>query len=159
MSSYSEGFKKALILKSLQSHGPSLAVLAKENGLPLTTVYCWKRKYAKNSIMRKSNEFGPEEKLKILIETASLSEQELGEYIRKKGLYSTDLDSWKKEIISTFKKVGRPKIDPEISQLKKEKKDLEKDLTRKNKALAEMSARVILLKKTQALFGESEEDE
>jgi hypothetical protein len=43
--------------------------------------------------------------------------------------------------------------------LRADKKELEKDLKRKDKALAEMSARVILLKKSHLLFGVNEEDE
>ena len=58
-----------------------------------------------------------------------------------------------------MKGAGRPKNSPEITGPRKEKKSLQKDLRRKNSALAEMSARVILLKKSHALFGDPEEDE
>lgn len=159
MQNYSEEFKRSIIQKSLSPDGPSIASLAKENGIVPTTVYGWKKKYANHFGMKKSNKWTPEQKLTAIIETASLSEQEFGEYIRKNGLHSTDIDEWKKEIKTAMKGAGRPKINPEVMNLRKEKKSLEKDLKRKNMALAEMSARVILLKKKNVLFGDLEEDE
>jgi hypothetical protein len=60
---------------------------------------------------------------------------------------------------SSQRSAGRPKIDPELVELRAREKELSKDLKRKDRALAEMSARVILLKKSRLLFGETEEDE
>ena len=57
------------------------------------------------------------------------------------------------------KSVGRPKLDPEIVTLRKQKKDLERELRRKDKAMEELSARVILLKKSHEIFGVKEDDE
>ncbi len=159
MHNYSEAFKQALVQKSLLPGGPSLRSLAQENGVAVTTVYGWKKKYANQFGMKKSNRWTPEEKLKAIIETASLSEHELGEYIRKHGLHSSELEAWKEECKLGMKGAGRPKIDPEVHSLRKEKKGLQKDLKRKNTALAEMSARVILLKKKDLLFGDHEDDE
>ena len=61
--------------------------------------------------------------------------------------------------MSGMKVVGRPKLDTEVAKLKTKEKELQRDLRRKEKALAEMAARVILLKKTQLLFADDEEDE
>jgi len=159
MQSYSEEFKRSIIQKCLLPGGPSINKVAKDNGIVPTTVYGWKKKYANQFDMKKSNNWTPEQKLTAIIETASLSEHELGEYIRKNGLHSTEIDEWKKEFKTAMKGAGRPKTDPEVSKLRQEKKSLEKDLKRKNTALAEMSARVILLKKKNVLFGDLEEDE
>ena len=159
MQHYSEEFKLSIIKKSLVPGGPSIARFARENGLVPTTVYGWRKKYANEFDMKTSNKLTPEKKLLIIIETASLPEHELGEYIRKNGLHSTDINEWKNECKAAMSGAGRPKIAPEVVDLRKDKKTLEKDLKRKNMALAEMSARVILLKKKNVLFGDPEEDE
>lgn len=159
MQHYSEEFKQSIVQKSLLPGGPSLRSLAKDNDLAVTTVYGWKRKYANQSSMKKSKKISPEKRFQILIETSSLSESDLGEYLRKNGLHSFDLDQWKKDCMSGMKTAGRPKLDPELTKSKNKEKELQKDLRRKEKALAEMAARVVLLKKTQLLFADEEDDE
>jgi trans-2-enoyl-CoA reductase len=88
-----------------------------------------------------------------------MNENEIGEFLRSNGLHANELEEWKQLFYSALKPVGRPKLDPELVELRADKKELEKDLKRKDKALAEMSARVILLKKSHLLFGVNEEDE
>jgi transposase len=161
--SYSELFKQRAVQQSLLPGSPGLNATANKIGIPTSTLFDWKKKYANNVSMKKTKSVAgswtPEKKLQVIIETSSLSENELGEYLRKHGLHSSDIKEWKEECLSGFKSRGRPKKDPEFFELRKEKKDLERDLRRKEKALAEMSARVILLKKSQEIFGEIEEDE
>lgn len=159
MSNYSKEFQDSIIQKSLVFGGKSLRQLAEENNIPVGTVYGWKAKYAKDPSMKNSKKLTAEQKLKAVAETLLLQGNELGEYIRKNGLHSSELKIWKEELLSGVKTVGRPKIDPEVSRLKNKEKDLQKDLRRKEKALAEMSARVILLKKSHEIFGDDEEDE
>jgi transposase-like protein len=52
MNRFSEEFKQQLIRKSLLPNSPCLAFLSKDHGIPLTTVYSWKRKYAKSGDMK-----------------------------------------------------------------------------------------------------------
>ena len=55
--------------------------------------------------------------------------------------------------------MGRPKLDPELVELRAKEKELSRDLKRKDKALAEMAARIVLLKKSNLFFGGTEDDE
>src|SRR5690606_29631362 len=105
-----------------------------------------------------------EEKLQAVFESQSLNEEDLGAFLRKKGLHSADLDRWKKEIATAFsvtgKKVrGRPRKDPELVAALEENKKLKRDLRRKEKALAEQTALIILKKKAEELWGKDEDDE
>jgi transposase-like protein len=159
MQQYSENFKHQIIQKVLAPGSESLSRIAKDHGLATTTVYGWKQKYANQSNMKNSKKWTPEKRLQAIIETSSLSENELGEYLRKNGLRSSDLKEWKASCLSGMKAVGRQKLDPKLAQSKNKEKELQKDLRRKEKALAEMAARVILLKKTQLLFADEEDDE
>jgi len=161
--SYSEEFRQRAVQKLLS--GPySLKQVAEDIGIPQGTLFSWKNKYAKSSSMKKSknkknNKVSAAEKLQIIAETLNLKENELGEYLRRKGLHSSDLEQWKSECYSGLQQTGRPKLDPEVVSLRKDKKDLSKELHRKDKALAEVSARVILLKKSHEIFGVNEDDE
>jgi transposase-like protein len=109
--------------------------------------------------MRKSKEWTPEAKLEAIIKSTTMSENELGEYLRANGLHSSELEQWKQEFYSSQKGPGRPRIDPELANLKAKEKELTKDLKRKDRALAEMSARIVLLKKSRLIWGDGEDDE
>lgn len=156
---YSKEFKQSTIQKILMPGGPTIMEMAVKTGAHPTSIRDWMKTYGNKSIMKKTKEWSPEEKLIAIAKTLTMSENELGEFLRSNGLHSTEIDEWKLDIYSVLKAPGRPKIDPEIIQLRNKEKQLSKDLNRKDKALAEMSARVILLKKSHAIFGEPEDDE
>ncbi|HXH76761.1 MAG TPA: transposase [Bacteriovoracaceae bacterium] len=150
MSVYSNEFKSKMVTKLLSPGGPSFTVLSEETGVHHTSLRQWVRAYGNGTSMTKKSKapskFTPEEKFQILLETASLKDQALGDYLRKKGLHSAQLEEWKLETIEAMKSSpGRPKKDPEVTELRQNEKRLEKELHRKDRALAEMSARVILL--------------
>ena len=133
----------------------SVYEIAKKNNIPYSTVSTWKRKLFKAKGI-KNNGFSAEEKLDILIITSGMSEQEVSEFCRKKGMYPHMLEEWKKEFIENMKPSKRE--DKEKKLLRKENKKLRKELRRKEKALAEATALLILKKKAEALWGEEEDD-
>lgn len=161
---YSESFKENAVKKLLLPGSGGLSATAKKLNIPPTTLFGWKKKYANNSIMngkkdKSTNQWSAEEKLEAVIKTASMSENEFGEYLRANGLHSSDLEAFKKELISSIPAKGRPKLDPEIVELRKANKQLERDLKRQTTALAEQSARIILLKKSHEIWGVEEDEE
>ena len=158
---YSEKFKQGIVKRVLSLGGPSIMEISREIGVNHTSVRKWIKKYGNNNegMKKNKNDLSVEEKFQILIETGSMSENELGEYLRKKGLHSNQLEEWKQIFFSAYKSVGRPRKDPEVYELRKDKKILQKELRRKEKALAELSARHVLVKKTQEIWGETGDDE
>lgn len=113
---------------------------------------------------RESQDWTAEQKLQAVIETGSMSEGDLGAYLRMNGLHSTDIETWKKEIaiaygVSVKKPRGRPRKDPELVRAEEEIKQLKRDLRRKEKALAEQTTLVMLQKKAQEIWAKYEDDE
>jgi transposase-like protein len=139
--------------------GPSIMEMFVKTGAHHTSIRKWIEAYAKTPGMKKSKEWTPESKLEAIIKTATMNENQLGEYLRTNGLHSSQIEQWKQDIYSSQKSAGRPKVDPELVELRSKEKELSKDLKRKDRALAEMSARIVLLKKSRLIWGESEEDE
>jgi hypothetical protein len=139
--------------------GPTIMQLSEKTGIHHTSIRNRIKIYANQSSMKKSKEWSPEAKLEAIMKTYAMSENELGEFLRTNGLHSSDIEQWKQDIYGLQRPVGRPKLDPELVELRAKEKELSRDLKRKDKALAEMAARIILIKKTQLLFGENEEDE
>lgn len=156
---YSEDFKQSIIQKICSPGGPNIMQMSEKMGVHHTTIRNWLKFYGNNITMKKSKEWTPEEKLQAIAKTLSMNEHEIGEFLRANGLHSADLEEWKHDFYSSQKPVGRPKLDPELAELRAKEKTLTRDLKRKDKALAEMSARIILLKKSHVLFGLDEDDE
>jgi hypothetical protein len=95
-----------------------------------------------------------EEKLMAVIETASLSEIELGEYCRRKGYYPEQIAGWRASIVQGLSSVPNKVEREQLQQQAKTIKQLHQDLNRKEKALAEAAALLILGKKAAALWEE-----
>jgi transposase len=161
MTSYSEEFKASIIARLLPPNNTSVTELAKETGVPKDTLYTWRLKF-RSSLNTAPNQGGApgccssEDKLTIVIETASLNEVELGEYCRRKGLYPEQITGWKTAFVqgmtSAPSKVERVQMQKQSNTIKQ----LEKELNRKEKALAEVAALLVLQKKFHALLEESE---
>ena len=133
--------------------------MARELEIDDPTIRRWVKKHGRAGVMSKSDSWTPEKKLQAVIETSNLEGEELGAYLREHGLHSEDLESWQKDFYRSQKGPGRPRKDSELAAAQKENKALEKDIRRKDKALAELSARVVLLKKKNLLWSEGEDDE
>jgi transposase-like protein len=95
-----------------------------------------------------------------MIETASLSSEEKSAWCRSKGLHTQQLDQWKQDFLSATgaSPGGQPKRSLKESRLNKKVRTLEKDLQRKEKALAEASALLLLKKKADEIWGDHEDD-
>lgn len=159
---YTEEFKLCIIAKLLPPHNVSVPDLVKETGIPKDTLYGWKRQYRNvqgsppENQNQASSTLNNEEKLAVIIETASLSEVELGEYCRRKGFYPEQIAGWKKSFVqgasASLSKGERDQLKEQTATIKQ----LEKELHRKEKALAEAAALLVLQKKFQALWEEPE---
>ncbi len=156
---HSKEFKESIVQKIMMPGGPTIMQIAEKNGLNHSSIRNWIKIYANQSSMKKSKEWSPERKLMAVAQSLTMTEDEIGEFLRSNGLHTNELEEWKQLFYSSLKPVGRPKLDPELVELRAKEKELSRDLKRKDKALAEMSARVILLKKSHLLFGVNEEDE
>lgn len=83
-----------------------------------------------------------------------MNEQELGEYCRKLGLYTTDVKRWHQIFESAFdSKKPVKEIEKALLDQKIENKKLSKELEYKEKALAEASALLVLKKKINSIWG------
>ena len=161
MTHYSEEFRASIAARLLPPNNARVADIVKETGVPKDTLYEWRTRYrnkqgASPYSGTSTNQYSADDKLAVIIETASFNEAELGEYCRRKGIYPVQIKSWKASMVQGL--MSEPsKVDREQSQKQaKTIHDLEKDLSRKEKALAEVVALLVLQKKFQALMEDPE---
>ena len=103
------------------------------------------------------NDWSPEEKLKTVLEAAALSDDQIGEFIRRKGIHETHLQQWRLQMLDGLGKQPKRKKTKNKAEAKQIKK-LEKELRRKDKALAETAALLVLKKKVQEIWGDEDEN-
>ena len=165
MSSYSTERKEAILSKLLPPNNKSVASVAKEEGVSEQTLYNW-RKQAKEKGQpvpgkkTSSDQWSHETKFAVVVETAVLSESELGKYCRGKGLFTEQVKQWKLQCIQGFQSNEQQakELKQQTKEDKAEIKLLKKDLRFKEKALAETAALLVLRKKLKAFYGEEPED-
>jgi len=160
---YTEGFKHRMVQRMSGPEGVSAGQLSSEVGVAPSTLWKWKTtagrlgsvKKSKPSLVvpRRPEDWSAEEKLSAVLESASQSEMALGSWLRERGLTAEHLSQWREQALSGFE--GRAKRrDPSE---RKRVKELERDLRRKDKALAETAALLVLQGKVQALWAGEEE--
>ena len=164
---YSAEFKANLVRRVCQPGGPSAYQLAREEGVSQTALYDWvnkstrsaasmsKRKQRRRASQpRRPQDWSPAEKLEAVLQAGRLSDEELGTYLRENGLHEAHLHEWRQQAEGGL---GRAATSTD-KRLRKENQRLSKELTRKERALAEAAALLVLSKKARALWGEEGEN-
>lgn len=159
MTEYNPGLKEQLIKRMLPPNNCGVPVLSEETGIPLSTLYTWRQKaLGKNSMSSKPNkpsEWSAKAKLAAIIQTATMTETERAAYCREHGLYIEQLDDWK-IAFESLDLQDTPAGKRALAAERKKRRKLERDLVRKEKALAETAALLVLSKKVEAIWGSGE---
>ena len=142
-----------------------VSALAREHGISEQTLYTWRRTLKAQGLPvpgngKNAEEWSSKDKFGVVLETAQLNEAELAEYCRRRGLFVEQIAAWREACQeANAHAADRHRQQQEQSKSdRNEIKQLKKDLQRKEKALAEAAALIILRKKAQAIWGESEDD-
>ncbi len=100
------------------------------------------------------------DKFAAVVETASMNEAEVSAYCRERGLYAEQISEWRAacEQANDWERHQNKQLKAIRKADEKRIKELERDLKRKEKALAETAALLVLRKKAQAIWGDTEEE-
>jgi len=164
MTTYSPEYKESILNKLLPPSNMTVGEVSKQEGISKNTLYYWVRKAKKSGVAVPENKptaenWSAETKLAVVIETAPLSESKLSQYCREKGLYIEQVKQWKDHCLAGFKrsKVSQKASNQQAKIDQAEINTLKKELRRKEKALAETAALLVLRKKLHAFQEESNE--
>jgi transposase len=164
---YSENFKRKMVQRMSGPHARSATSLAKETGVAQATLSRWLISARTIGLMSKKDDRdghkpellhkqrSAEDKMRLVLEASRLSDDELGAFLRREGLHQADLDEWRDAMMSGLKP---PPSKHARSQEVRRVRDLEKELRRKDKALAEAAALLVLQKKVRALWEDEDDD-
>jgi transposase len=160
---YSIGFRTSVLRKVLPPENKSVYQVAREMGISAITIRSWLSKLKEGTLEISTEGAEPTpgqraaaEKFKLLLQGKFLPEEQRGEWLRQNGLHSEHLNLWEQELTQLMSD-KQDDVKAEIKALKKRNRELEAELTRKEKALAEVVALLTLKKKLDARFGADEE--
>jgi hypothetical protein len=156
---YSAEFIEQASVKVHSRGGRTLQQVADEIGVNFYTIQKWLkvRKIVRTDVAnreKRPDEWQREEQFTALLETHGLGEEALNAWCRERGLFPHHLEQWRAAFCAA--EAPRPKAPSSLS-LSKENTKLKKELLRKEKALAEAAALLVLQKKFQALWAEKDE--
>ena len=160
---YSSELKAAIVQKALSTDKSHKAV-AEENGVGISSLRRWLKEYREPGALnvrkqeKRPQDWTAEERISALIETGNMSAEERGTWLRKHGLHTHHLEKWKIEAIKGVSTKPSKDANREENRLRQENKNLKKELHRKEKALAEAAALLVLKKKAESIWGEPEDD-
>lgn len=104
---------------------------------------------------KRPQDWTAEEKLAVVIEAAGVSDEELGAFLRRRGLHEAQLREWRQQVLAGLG--NRPARAARPTGEARRVKELEKELRRKDKALAEAAALLVLQKKVRAIWGDGDD--
>lgn len=165
---HSEDFKQNAVRRMLTS-GATASELARELGIHPTQLFRWKQQLGHTAAAmpkqepdekaaRRPQDFSPEEKLEAVLKSQGLTETELGTFLRSRGLHKATLDEWRESVFRGARAELAGNTGASKSREQKRIRELERELGRKDKALAEASALLVLKKKAAAIWGDGDDD-
>lgn len=167
MPSYTDGFKARMVQRLAGPERISANALSKETSVSQNTLSRWLRearmlepmgtqKRGGDGRAQGSHRWAVEEKLRVVMEAAVLSDEDLGSFLRREGLHQAQLEEWHAKVTEgatgALKDVKRKRSErtPEARKIR----ELERELRRKEKALAEVAALLTLQKKAAEIWGD-----
>jgi transposase-like protein len=155
---YSEGYKEQALAKAFSlGNGQTLHDLAETLGITLKTLKKWMKKTELNSTQgfkpKRPQDWSPEERLAALHKTYGLIGEGLSTWCREHGVFAHQLEQWNTDFCRRIGSADNRDEASAIKLLKAENQRLEHVLLRKDRALAEAAALLVLQKKFRALLG------
>jgi transposase len=158
---YNNRIRQSVLRKVLPPQSKPVKDVALEFGISEQAINGWIKLVREGKLGAEAEGSGPRaaspsEKLSLLLEGTKVDGDQLGGWLRDKGLHSEHLPLWEQELreLMDDKATGDK---AEIQALKKRTRQLEKELERKDKALAELATLMALKKKADEIWGASEE--
>jgi transposase len=155
--SYTQEFKDAVVKKVVNRGSSTIQEICDREGILKGTAVNWLKSGARTEGMVRQKtvkKWTAEEKLNVVMATFGLEGERLGTYLREKGLHSHRVEEWRAEIVSLLRGVGKASLRDERDNRIRE---LEHEVNRKDKALSEASALLILQKKVDLIWGRRDE--
>ena len=146
-----------MVARLLPPESANVGAVAKEIGLSVQTLERWREEARSRPALGRAWTAGA--RLEAVITAAAMDEVGKGAWCREHGVYPADLDQWRLSATTALAEPEEARASPQATrQDKKRIKELERELLRKDRALAETAALLVLSKKVAAIFNKAEDE-
>ena len=159
MKKHSDAFREQALRKAFERGSRPIQAVASDLGLQVGTLKDWmkdaRRQGREGAAVTGAVEVDSDTlagRLNLLLASAGLSADELHAWCRERGIFAHQLATWKAAFALGVDSSGLKPLRSERDALKQERDALLRQLSRKDKALAEAAALLVLSKKFQALL-------
>lgn len=158
---YSEEFKEQALVKVYSRKNRTIDEVAAELNMFKGTLKSWMRAASRTQkaaipSAKRADDWTPAERLLALNETHAMDESGVASWCRERGLFAHQLSQWNSDFCAANPLKAAADTQQELRALKQKNLQLQSNINRKDKALAEAAALLVLQKKFQALW-EAEE--
>ena len=153
MARYGNEFKERAVARLLPPESAEISRVSQEIGVSVATLERWRAE----ALSRPARErvWTAAARLEAVIATAAMDEAQRNAWCREKGVFPSDLEQWREGAMAALAQPEEARATAQETRADRRRiKELEKDLRRKEKALAETTALLVLRKKLQAIFHE-----
>ena len=157
MARYGQAFKDRAVARLLPPQSAAVEMVAREVGIGTNTLERWREEVQSRPARGQSWTAGS--RLEAVITTAPMDEAGRSAWCREHGMYPVELDKWCASATAALAEPEEARASPQATrQDRKRIKELERDLLRKDRALAETAALLVLSKKVTAIFNKAEDE-
>ena len=154
MARYSSELKERAVARLLPPESAEVSRVSQEIGVSVTTLERWRAEALSRPARERA--WTAAARLEAVIATAAMDEAQRSAWCREKGVFPSDLGQWRESAMAALAQPEEARATAQETRADRRRiKELEKDLRRKEKALAETTALLVLRKKLQAIFQES----
>ena len=151
MARYGNEFKARAVARLLPPESTPIPRLSQEIGVSVATLERWMSDALSRPAAQRA--WTAAARLEAVIATAAMDETQRSAWCREQGLFPADLQQWRQSAMAALSQPEEARASPQETRDDRRRiKELERDLRRKEKALAETAALLVLSKKLEALF-------
>ena len=157
MARYGQAFKDRAVARLLPPESAALEVVGRDVGIEVRTLERWREDAQSRPARGRAWTAGG--RLEAGIATAAIPEASKSAWCREHGVYPAELDKWRASATAALAEPEEARASPQATrQDRKRIKELERELLRKDRALAETAALLVLSKKVAAIFNRGEDE-
>jgi len=154
---YGQTFKDRAVARLLAPESAAIDVVAREVGISAGTLERWREDARSRPVRERA--WTAAGRLEAVVTTAAMNEVDKSAWCRSHGAYPDELAKWRASATTALAAPEEQRASPQATrQDRKRIKELERELLRKDRALAETAALLVLSKKVQAIFNTGEDE-
>jgi len=151
MARYGQQFKDKAVARLLPPESAALDMVAREMGVSTGTLERWRDEA--QTMPARGRAWSAGARLEAVITTATMNEAVKSAWCREHGVYPTELNKWRVSCTTALADPHDAPASPQATRASAKRiKELEREVLRKDRALAETAALLVLSKKVAAIF-------